>query len=102
MITCSIINIIFCTVNCTLSAAKYLISFNRPKDETKRLKKEIRVYDLLDSLDIEYQRVDHGLPVRESIRFMIKSSSKIIPTRAFLWDALKFHPKICHKVQRQR
>ena len=31
----------------------------RPKDETGRMEKEIRVYDLLDRLQIEYQRVDH-------------------------------------------
>lgn len=32
----------------------------RPADCTGRLEKEIRVYDLLDKLDIQYQRVDHG------------------------------------------
>ena len=31
----------------------------RPEDQTDRLQKEIRVYDLLDSLEISYQRVDH-------------------------------------------
>ena len=31
----------------------------RPKDEIGRLPKEIAVYDLLDKLDIEYERVDH-------------------------------------------
>lgn len=31
----------------------------RPTDERGRLEKEIRVYDLLDRLQIEYQRVDH-------------------------------------------
>ena len=31
----------------------------RPADLTGRLEKEIRVYDLLDELGIEYQRVDH-------------------------------------------
>ncbi len=31
----------------------------RPTDCTGRLEKEIRVYDLLDSLHIPYQRVDH-------------------------------------------
>ena len=31
----------------------------RPVDETGRLDKEIRVYDFLDSLGIEYHRVDH-------------------------------------------
>lgn len=31
----------------------------RPLDLTGRLDKEIRVYDLLDSLNVEYQRIDH-------------------------------------------
>ena len=31
----------------------------RPEDETGRMEKEIRVYDLLDSLDITYWRIDH-------------------------------------------
>jgi len=32
----------------------------RPADCTGRLEKEIRCYDLLDSLGIQYQRVDHA------------------------------------------
>ncbi len=31
----------------------------RPVDEAGRLEKEIKVYDLLDSLGIEYERTDH-------------------------------------------
>ena len=31
----------------------------RPETDAGRLPKEIRVYDLLDSLGIEYQRIDH-------------------------------------------
>lgn len=31
----------------------------RPADLTGRLEKECRVYDFLDRLDVEYQRVDH-------------------------------------------
>ena len=31
----------------------------RPLDETGRLDKEIRVYDILDKLQIEYERIDH-------------------------------------------
>ena len=31
----------------------------RPVENTGRQQKEIRVYDLLDSLEIEYHRVDH-------------------------------------------
>lgn len=35
------------------------LKHGRPVDETDRLEKEIRCYDLLDSLSIVYQRVDH-------------------------------------------
>ena len=31
----------------------------RPETNAGRLEKEIRVYDLLDSLNVEYQRIDH-------------------------------------------
>lgn len=31
----------------------------RPEDSTGRLSKELRCYDLLDSLNISYQRIDH-------------------------------------------
>lgn len=33
--------------------------WGRPDDCSGRLEKEVRVYDLLDSLGIEYQRIDH-------------------------------------------
>lgn len=32
----------------------------RPQDTTNRLEKEIRVYDLLDKLNLPYERVDHA------------------------------------------
>ncbi|MBP3494745.1 MAG: prolyl-tRNA synthetase associated domain-containing protein [Clostridia bacterium] len=35
------------------------VYIGRPKNEEGREKKEIRVYDLLDSLGMEYYRVDH-------------------------------------------
>lgn len=39
----------------------------RPKDTTGRLKKELRTYDLLDSLGISYQRIDHeAMPTIEA------------------------------------
>ncbi len=31
----------------------------RPEDCTGRLEKEVRVYDLLDRLEVEYERIDH-------------------------------------------
>ena len=36
-----------------------ILEKGRPADEAGREEKEIRVYDLLDSLNIEYERVDH-------------------------------------------
>ena len=32
----------------------------RPADTAGRLEKEIRTYDLLDRLGVEYERVDHA------------------------------------------
>ncbi|EXG87685.1 hypothetical protein K413DRAFT_4581 [Clostridium sp. ASBs410] len=41
----------------------------RPNDQTGRLPKEIRTYDLLEKLNISYQRVDHSpLPTIEACR----------------------------------
>lgn len=37
----------------------YIVHEGRPKDSGGRLDKELRTYDLLDSLNIEYYRVDH-------------------------------------------
>jgi len=36
-----------------------VIQKGRPTDDSNRLEKEIRTYDLLDSLGISYERVDH-------------------------------------------
>lgn len=36
-----------------------ILEQGRPENWAQRLPKEIRVYDLLDSLDISYQRIDH-------------------------------------------
>lgn len=33
--------------------------FGKPEDASNRLDKEVRVYDFLDTLGIEYERVDH-------------------------------------------
>lgn len=37
-----------------------ILEFGRPADCSGRLDKEIRCYDLLDSLGISYQRIDHA------------------------------------------
>lgn len=36
-----------------------ILENGRPVNEDGRLEKEIRVYDFLDALEIEYQRIDH-------------------------------------------
>ena len=38
---------------------EYILEKGRPQDLSGRLDKEIRTYDLLDSLGIEYDRIDH-------------------------------------------
>ncbi len=38
---------------------KYELLDGRPENVTKRLEKEIRVYDLLDKLGVCYKRIDH-------------------------------------------
>lgn len=38
---------------------EYIVHLGRPKDMAGRPYKELRTYDLLDSLNIEYHRVDH-------------------------------------------
>lgn len=35
------------------------LQHGRPESAADRLPKEVRVYDLLDALDIEYERIDH-------------------------------------------
>lgn len=47
----------------------YTVYSGRPKTNEGRLDKEIRTYDLLDSLGIEYSRVDHEvLPTIEACK----------------------------------
>ena len=38
-----------------------IIEKGRPHDPSGRLQKEIRVYDMLDRLKIEYDRADHAV-----------------------------------------
>lgn len=42
-----------------METKKIIVEKGRPADISDRLDKEIRVYDLLDKLGIEYRRVDH-------------------------------------------
>ena len=38
---------------------KYILEKGRPQNTENRLPKEMRVYDFLDKLEIEYERIDH-------------------------------------------
>ena len=50
----------------------------RPTDTTGRLDKEIRTYDFLDKLGIEYQRIDHEAAfVRRLTRHSARQSVRI-------------------------
>ncbi len=62
----------------------------RPNDLTGRLSKEIRTYDLLDNLNIFYQRVDHSpLPTIEACREVDALLNMEICKNLFLRNAQK-------------
>lgn len=62
----------------------------RPREETGRLQKEIRTYDLLDKLGIAYWRVDHAvLPTIEACREVDKLLGTRICKNLFLCNAQK-------------
>lgn len=62
----------------------------RPNDLTGRLPKEIRTYDLLDKLNIFYQRVDHSpLPTIEACREVDALLNMEICKNLFLCNAQK-------------
>ncbi len=61
----------------------------RPANLTDRLEKEIRVYDILDSLNIEYERLDHepvfsvdeGENIKEALQPCIISKNLFLCTK---------------------
>ena len=62
----------------------------RPNDQAGRLPKEIRTYDLLDKLNISYQRVDHSpLPTIEACREVDALLNMEICKNLFLRNAQK-------------
>lgn len=62
----------------------------RPNDQAGRLPKEIRTYDLLDKLNIFYQRVDHSpLPTIEACREVDALLNMEICKNLFLRNAQK-------------
>lgn len=66
------------------------LQVGRPENIEGRLEKEIRVYDLLDSLGIEYMRVDHEvLPTMEACREVDKILDSFICKNLFLCNSQK-------------
>lgn len=62
----------------------------RPADTAGRLDKEIRTYDLLDSLNISYQRLDHeAMPTIEACRDVDRRLGIEICKNLFLRNAQK-------------
>ena len=59
--------------------SEYVLEKGRPADASGRLGKEIRVYDFLDRLGIDYERVDHpALMTMEAC----ESVDKMLDTRS--------------------
>lgn len=64
----------------------------RPLDTSGRLPKEIRTYDLLDSLNISYERLDHdAVPTIEACHDIDKLLEITICKNLFLCNAQKTH-----------
>lgn len=62
----------------------------RPLDTTNRLDKEIRTYDLLDSLQIPYQRIDHeAMPTIEACHDVDKRLGIHVCKNLFLCNTQK-------------
>lgn len=62
----------------------------RPSDPTGRTKKELQTYDLLDSLQISYQRADHdALPTIEACREVDELLGTEVCKNLFLRNAQK-------------
>lgn len=66
------------------------LQHGRPKDVSGRLDKEIRTYDLLDRLGIEYERVDHEpLMTMEACEKVDKVLDSFICKNLFLTNSQK-------------
>ena len=62
----------------------------RPKDESGRLKKEIEVYDLLEKLEIPFERIDHEVaPTIEACHEIDRILEAKICKNLFLCNAQK-------------
>lgn len=64
--------------------------YGRPEEEKNRLEKEIRVYDLLDHLNIKYERVDHeALETMEACKEVDEILNAVICKNLFLCNTQK-------------
>ena len=70
--------------------SEYVLEKGRPADASGRLGKEIRVYDFLDRLGIDYERVDHpALMTMEACESVDKMLDTRICKNLFLRNAQK-------------
>lgn len=68
--------------------SEYVLEKGRPADASERLGKEIRVYDFLDRLGIDYERVDHpALMTMEACESVDKTLDTRICKNLFLRNA---------------
>jgi Ala-tRNA(Pro) deacylase len=68
----------------------YLVHLGRPKDLLGRLDKELRTYTLLDSLGIEYLRIDHeALETMEACKGVDEALDVAMCKNLFLCNAQK-------------
>lgn len=68
----------------------YIVHHNRPMDPTGRLDKELRTYDVLDDLGIEYLRVDHEpLETMEACKGVDQALEVAMCKNLFLCNAQK-------------
>ena len=68
--------------------SEYVLEKGRPADASGRLGKEIRVYDFLDRLGIDYERVDHpALMTMEACESVDKTLDTRICKNLFLRNA---------------
>ncbi|MCQ2200345.1 MAG: prolyl-tRNA synthetase associated domain-containing protein [Paludibacteraceae bacterium] len=58
----------------------------RPKDLSGRLDREIRVYDFLDSIGVEYERLDHEPAMTMEVCAEIDEAFERLPLEAFKSD----------------
>jgi Ala-tRNA(Pro) deacylase len=69
---------------------EYIVHSGRPKDSAGRLDKELRTYDFLDDLNIEYQRIDHeALETMEACKGVDEALKVSMCKNLFLCNAQK-------------